>query len=226
MITERSVRTSLRTSRCCSSSVSPGQDAPISCRSWTCPPWMPAEALGAANVRERDRGLPRSERSGSDPPLHAALDLELRASTWACIPLGSCTMKYNPRVNEAGGAHGRPGVGASLSARVALAQGAMEIMATLEAALAEITGMDAVTLQPAAGAHGECTGILLIRALLGVAGQPAQEDPRSRFGARHQSGDGGHRGLRRCENTASRTTAAWWTSAALAAAGRRRRRRA
>ena len=57
----------------------------------------------------------------------------------------------------------------------ALSQGAMEVMARLEAALAEITGMDAVTLQPAAGAHGELTGILLIRALLEKRGNPRKK---------------------------------------------------
>ncbi len=89
-------------------------------------------------------------------------------------PLGSCTMKYNPRINE-------------LVARIeglawahpyqpeALAQGAMEVMARLEAALAEITGMDAVTLQPSAGAQGELTGILLIRALLEKRGSPRRK---------------------------------------------------
>jgi glycine dehydrogenase subunit 2 len=51
----------------------------------------------------------------------------------------------------------------------------MEVMARLEAALAEITGMDAVTLQPAAGAHGELTGILLIRALLEKRGNPRKK---------------------------------------------------
>ena len=51
----------------------------------------------------------------------------------------------------------------------------MEVMARLEAALAEITGMDAVTLQPAAGAHGELTGILLIRALLESRGNPRKK---------------------------------------------------
>jgi glycine dehydrogenase subunit 2 len=54
----------------------------------------------------------------------------------------------------------------------ALAQGCMEVVARLESILAEITGMDAVTLQPAAGAHGELTGILLIRALLEKRGNP------------------------------------------------------
>ena len=103
-----------------------------------------------------------------------------RLSTWnyaidyGMYPLGSCTMKYNPRINE-------------LAARIeglawahpyqpeALAQGSMEVMARLEAALAEITGMDAVTLQPAAGAHGELTGILLIRALLEKRGNPRKK---------------------------------------------------
>jgi len=53
-----------------------------------------------------------------------------------------------------------------------LSQGCLEVMARLETALAEISGMDAVTLQPAAGAHGEMTGILLIRALLESRGDP------------------------------------------------------
>ena len=94
-----------------------------------------------------------------------------RLSTWnyaidlGMYPLGSCTMKYNPRVNELvarteGLAWAHPYQPQQLS------QGAMEVMARLEAALLEITGMDAVTLQPAAGAHGELTGILLVRALL------------------------------------------------------------
>ena len=51
----------------------------------------------------------------------------------------------------------------------------MEVMAQLESALLEITGMDAVTLQPAAGAHGELTGILLIRALLEQQGNPRKK---------------------------------------------------
>jgi glycine dehydrogenase subunit 2 len=121
-------------------------------------------ALGAGNVRDAIDGFP--EVSEVEAIRHFT-----RLSTWnyaidlGMYPLGSCTMKYNPRVNEQ-------------VARIdglawlhpyqpqQLAQGALEIMARLEAALAEITGMDAVTLQPAAGAHGELTGILLARALL------------------------------------------------------------
>ena len=92
-----------------------------------------------------------------------------RLSTWnyaidlGMYPLGSCTMKYNPRVNE-------------LVARIeglaeahpyrpdSLAQGILEVIDLLQRCLLEITGMDAITLQPAAGAHGEFTGILLVRA--------------------------------------------------------------
>src|ERR1022692_4473099 len=103
-----------------------------------------------------------------------------RLSTWnyaidlGMYPLGSCTMKYNPRVNEVvsrleGIAEAHPYQPESLS------QGCLEVMARLEAALAEICGMDAVTLQPGAGAHGELTGILLIRALLAKRGNPRQK---------------------------------------------------
>ena len=92
-----------------------------------------------------------------------------RLSTWnyaidlGMYPLGSCTMKYNPRVNEAvarieGLAEAHPYRPDSL------AQGILEIIELLQRCLIEITGMDAITLQPAAGAHGEFTGILLVRA--------------------------------------------------------------
>jgi glycine dehydrogenase subunit 2 len=92
-----------------------------------------------------------------------------RLSTWnyaidlGMYPLGSCTMKYNPRVNEAvarieGLAEAHPYRPDSL------AQGILEVIDLLQRCLLEITGMDAITLQPAAGAHGEFTGILLVRA--------------------------------------------------------------
>ena len=130
-------------------------------------------ALGAGNVRAEIPGFP--EVSEVEAIRHFT-----RLSTWnyaidyGMYPLGSCTMKYNPRINE-------------LVARIeglawahpyqpeALAQGAMEVMARLEAALAEITGMDAVTLQPSAGAQGELTGILLVRALLEQRGNPRRK---------------------------------------------------
>ncbi|HTP89772.1 MAG TPA: aminomethyl-transferring glycine dehydrogenase subunit GcvPB [Bryobacteraceae bacterium] len=134
------------------------------------PPVDAREALGAANVRDDIEGFP--EVSEVEAIRHFT-----RLSTWnyaidlGLYPLGSCTMKYNPRVNEAvarteGLAWAHP------YQPEALSQGAMEIIAALEAGLAEVTGMDAVTLQPAAGAHGELTGILLIRALLASRGNP------------------------------------------------------
>ena len=78
-------------------------------------------------------------------------------------PLGSCTMKYNPKVNEtaariAGFAHLHP-----LQDPVT-AQGAIGLMFALQAMIAEIGGFHAVTLQPSAGAHGELTGVLIMRA--------------------------------------------------------------
>jgi glycine dehydrogenase subunit 2 len=78
-------------------------------------------------------------------------------------PLGSCTMKYNPKTNERQA--GRPGLaGAHPLLPPALSQGVLELMFKLEQQLLEITGMDAATLQPAAGAHGELAGMLLIYA--------------------------------------------------------------
>ena len=78
-------------------------------------------------------------------------------------PLGSCTMKYNPVVNDELAA--LPGLaGLHPATPPHLAQGALELMARMEAALAEITGMDAVSLHPAAGAQGELTGLLMVRA--------------------------------------------------------------
>ena len=77
-------------------------------------------------------------------------------------PLGSCTMKYNPALNDEMAA--LPGFAAlHPHTPVHQAQGALELMARLERALAEITGMDAVSLHPAAGAQGELTGLLVIR---------------------------------------------------------------
>jgi len=78
-------------------------------------------------------------------------------------PLGSCTMKYNPKLNEdmarlAGFAKVHP------LAPEASAQGALQLMHELARDLAEIAGMDAVSLQPAAGAQGELAGVLMIRA--------------------------------------------------------------
>ncbi|HEV3463487.1 MAG TPA: aminomethyl-transferring glycine dehydrogenase subunit GcvPB, partial [Actinomycetota bacterium] len=78
-------------------------------------------------------------------------------------PLGSCTMKYNPKVAEAAAA--LPGFARLHPAQPAeQVQGALELLARLEHALCELTGLAAAPFQPAAGAHGELTGLLIIRA--------------------------------------------------------------
>ena len=89
----------------------------------------------------------------------------------ALYPLGSCTMKHNPRVNEevarlAGFAAAHP------LAPEEVSQGAFELAWRLERALAELTGLPRVTLQPAAGAQGELAGILMVRAALEKKGNP------------------------------------------------------
>lgn len=131
------------------------------------------KSLGAEYVREGIEGFP--EVSEIEVVRHFT-----RISTWnyaidyGMYPLGSCTMKYNPRVNEfvarlEGIASEHP------YQPVELAQGCLRILKTLENILAEVTGMDAVTLQPAAGAQGELTGLLLIRAYLESQGNPRKK---------------------------------------------------
>ena len=78
-------------------------------------------------------------------------------------PLGSCTMKFNPKLNE-WAARLRGFADLHPMAPDEVAQGTLQLLWELEEALARISGMDAVTLQPAAGAQGELTGILMIRA--------------------------------------------------------------
>lgn len=85
-------------------------------------------------------------------------------------PLGSCTMKYNPKIHEdvarlAGFSRLHPYTAEDD------AQGALELMWELERILAEVSGMDRLTFQPAAGAHGEFTGLLLIRAYFESRGE-------------------------------------------------------
>lgn len=130
----------------------------------------PAKVLGSGFARGEVEGFP--EVSEIEVIRHFT-----RLSTWnyaidlGMYPLGSCTMKYNPRVNE-------------FVARIeglatehplqpdCLAQGCLQILADLQKCLLEITGLDAVTLEPVAGAQGELTGLLLIRAYLEAKGNP------------------------------------------------------
>jgi glycine dehydrogenase subunit 2 len=134
------------------------------------PPVRPEELLGAEFSRGDLEGFP--EVSELEAIRHFT-----RLSTWnygvdtGLYPLGSCTMKYNPRINEVvarleGLATDHP------YAPEALAQGCLGILHETARCLEEITGMDAVSLQPAAGAQGELTGILMIRACLTERGDP------------------------------------------------------
>ncbi len=130
--------------------------------------------LGSDIVRDDVEGFP--EVSEIEVVRHFT-----RISTWnyaidyGMYPLGSCTMKYNPRVNEfvarlEGIATEHPYQPAEL------AQGCLRILRDLEEALVAITGMDAVTLEPAAGAQGELTGLLVIHAYL----KDTQGNPRKK----------------------------------------------
>ena len=133
----------------------------------------PASTLGEFHRREGVQGFP--EVSEIEVLRHFT-----RLSTWnfaidlGMYPLGSCTMKYNPRVNEfvarlTGIATEHPYQPQELS------QGCLKILSLLEKCLLEITGMEAITLQPAAGAQGELTGLLLTRAFHQKNGNPRKK---------------------------------------------------
>ena len=136
-------------------------------------------------AKREDRGFPCPGRdvefseldetlTGNGPNFPDLSEVEVvrhytRLSTWnfgvdtGMYPLGSCTMKYNPKTNEKQAA--LPGfAGAHPLLPAGLSQGALKVMFELERLLAEITGMDAVSLQPAAGAHGELAGMLVFHA--------------------------------------------------------------
>ena len=118
--------------------------------------------IPAAFLRQQPADLP--EVSQPDLVRHFT---ELSQRTFGLdsgfYPLGSCTMKYNPKINE--DMASMPGLSSLHPFEdVRASQGALKLMFDLQGMLAEIGGMDAVTLQPAAGAHGELTGLKLIRA--------------------------------------------------------------
>lgn len=120
------------------------------------------ELIPSAYIRQTEAELP--EASELDIIRHyTALSKRNHGVDSGFYPLGSCTMKYNPKINEnvarfSGFANIHPLQDAST------VQGALELMYDLQESLKEITGMDEVTLQPAAGAHGEWTGLMMIRA--------------------------------------------------------------
>lgn len=123
---------------------------------------VPAISLPEGKRRKSKARLP--EMAQSDISRHYT---ELANRTYGVndgfYPLGSCTMKYNPKINDElatlpGFAQIHP------LQEESTIQGALEALVTAETLLCEITGMNAMTFQPAAGAHGEFTGILLIKA--------------------------------------------------------------
>ncbi len=130
----------------------------------------PARAMAGAALRS-DGLHPLPQLSEFEVVRHFTRLSKLNVSIDAAMyPLGSCTMKYNPRINEvvsreAGFLQAHPLWPESL------AQGTLEALYRLNEMLLEITGFDAGTLQPAAGAQGELTGVLLIRARLEAKGE-------------------------------------------------------
>ena len=104
-------------------------------------------------------------------------------------PLGSCTMKHNPKLHERVAA--LPG-----HARLhplqepEYAQGALELMWNLQQALAEVAGLPHVSLQPSAGSHGELAGLLLTRAFHEDKGEQRHQGAHPRHRPRHQPGHG------------------------------------
>ncbi|PLS15275.1 glycine dehydrogenase (aminomethyl-transferring) [Bacillus sp. M6-12] len=130
------------------------------------------EILPSDYIRSEEAELP--EVSELDIMRHyTALSNRNHGVDSGFYPLGSCTMKYNPKINENvarfnGFAHIHPLQDEST------VQGALELMYDLQEHLIEITGMDEVTLQPAAGAHGEWTGLMMIRAFHEANGDAAR----------------------------------------------------
>ena len=124
-------------------------------------------------LRQHDADLP--EVSEIDVVRHVTRLSQINFSVDTHFyPLGSCTMKYNPKINDRiaslpGFANIHPYQPASTT------QGALAAFELLEQTLCAITGMDAFTLQPAAGAHGELTGLLLIRAYHTARGNPRRK---------------------------------------------------
>ena len=118
-------------------------------------------ALPEDLVREKPPVLP--EMSEVDLSRHyTELNGQVHGVNCGFYPLGSCTMKYNPRVDEDMAA--LPGfTGIHPLAPADSVEGCREVLDTAAGYLCEITGMDGMTFQPAAGAHGEFTGVMLIK---------------------------------------------------------------
>jgi glycine dehydrogenase subunit 2 len=126
-------------------------------------PELPVDQLVPEGHRREDP-VPLAEVSERDLVAHfTRLSHRQFSVDLGAYPLGSCTMKYNPKMCDA--VAGLPGLaGVHPGAPASLTQGWLALLVELEETLCEITGMAAATLQPAAGAAGELTGLLLMRA--------------------------------------------------------------
>lgn len=138
-----------------------------------CPEINPQDVISKEFLRDDIKGFP--EVSEIDVVRHFT-----RLSQWnfgvdtGFYPLGSCTMKYNPKINEdIARLHGFSMLHPYEPEE--LIQGALQLMYELKGFLAEISGMDTVTLQPAAGAHGELCGMLMIAEYFKEKGKPRKK---------------------------------------------------
>lgn len=129
------------------------------------------EILAPLDVEMPSLNIPLREKKAHLPEVdevevarhYGQLEKEIFGVNHGFYPLGSCTMKYNPSLNETA-AGMKEFTDIHPLAPEKNVQGSLEVMYDLQNLLSEITGMDAMSLQPAAGAHGEYTGLLLIKA--------------------------------------------------------------
>ncbi|MGH9177288.1 MAG: aminomethyl-transferring glycine dehydrogenase subunit GcvPB [Acidimicrobiales bacterium] len=148
---------------------SPGRSA-WSFRTTNVPEWPPEDLVPDDHLRPEPVAL--AEVSERDLVAHITrLSARQYSVDLGAYPLGSCTMKYNPKLCDDAAA--LPGLsGVHPAAPGALCQGWLELLGDLAARLCAITGMHAATLQPPAGAAGELTGLLLMRAWYRDQGRP------------------------------------------------------
>jgi len=132
-------------------------------RSCSILPKCDVEVTTLAKNHLRQKELPLPQLSENDLSRHySALERRTHGVNNGFYPLGSCTMKYNPKINETIAA--LPGFTQIHPLQPDdTVQGSLKVLHLAEKYLCEITGMDAMTFQPAAGAHGELTGIMLIK---------------------------------------------------------------
>ena len=170
---------------------------------------LPPEAVG----RRRRRRLP--ELAEPDVVRHftnlSTLNMSVDTHFY---PLGSCTMKYNPKRNERLAA--LPGfVDVHPYQPDETIQGLLQLLYELQQMLAEISGLPAVSLQPAAGAHGELTALMVAAAYFRDRGRQRTQGARARQRPRHQPGQRrGWPASRRSRSAARRPATSIWTTCA------------